>query len=307
MNISELQRQDTPRDKPSATLLSGSRISFYRGCGKLASRLQLSAGTRRAADDPDLASLYAEDTFVPRAPWRQLSDKELAQLSFDPSRGGQEWNSSTDVAIICIPSDIVRNFTDILDQHRICDNAKAEYYRSITKQPLWKENSLALRDHLTRISRGHLDQIYLRVAEADQLTLTKDEFGAEGKRHRRAGLHVDHWDGLPLRHRHRARNRICINLSREPRYALFFNLPMWDMFKSIGMRDPEDVYSDFRGFYLGQRFMKAWPDYPVVRMRLDPGEAYILPTDNLIHDASTEGNHCRDITLTYLGQFVAGT
>jgi len=118
------------------------------------------------------------------------------------------------------------------------------------------------------------------------------------------GLHIDHWDGLPLRHRYRARNRICINLSREPRYSLFFNLPMMEMFRSAGLRDPDDIYSDFRGLYLGQRFMTICPDYPVVRLRIDPGEAYVLPTDNLIHDASTTGNRFTDITLTYLGLFV---
>ena len=49
--------------------------------------------------------------------------------------------------------------------------------------------------------------------------------------------------------------------------------------------------------------MRSCPNYPVARLRIDPGEAYILPTDNLIHDASTEGTRCPDITLTFLGFF----
>jgi hypothetical protein len=76
------------------------------------------------------------------------------------------------------------------------------------------------------------------------------------------------------------------------------------MFACMGLRDPEDIYEDFRGLYIGQRFMRSWPGYPVIRLRIDPGEAYILPTDNLVHDASTEGNVYPDITLTYLGRFV---
>jgi hypothetical protein len=303
----DLQPKNGTRNNTNSILLPGSRVYSYRGHEDLASRLWLSAGTRQTASDPHLAPIYAEDTFVPRAPWREPSNEELARVGFGSSARGQGWRSHADVAIICIPADIIAAFADMLDQYGIRANAKAEHHQSITKQPLWGENSATLGRHLAQMCPGQLDQIYFRVAEADQLTLTKDEFGADGKRHRRAGLHVDHWDGLPLRHRHRARNRVCINLSREPRYALFFNLPMWDMFNSIGLRDPEDIYSDFRGLYLGQRFMKAWPDYPVIRLRLDPGEAYILPTDNLVHDASTEGNRCKDITLTYLGQFVPNT
>jgi hypothetical protein len=76
------------------------------------------------------------------------------------------------------------------------------------------------------------------------------------------------------------------------------------MFHHLGLRDPEDIYLDFRGLYVGHRFMKKFPDYPVVRLRIDPGEAYILPTDNLIHDASTEEKQFPDITLTFLGSFL---
>ena len=75
------------------------------------------------------------------------------------------------------------------------------------------------------------------------------------------------------------------------------------MFHHLALRDPEDIYEDYRGLYVGHRFMRARPEYPVIRLRINPGEAYILPTDNLIHDASTEGKTFPDITLTFLGYF----
>lgn len=75
------------------------------------------------------------------------------------------------------------------------------------------------------------------------------------------------------------------------------------MFQYLGLSDPQDIYEDFRGLSLGQRFMRACPDYPVVRLQIEPGEAYILPTDNLMHDASTADNSFPDITVTYLGYF----
>ena len=49
--------------------------------------------------------------------------------------------------------------------------------------------------------------------------------------------------------------------------------------------------------------MSACSVYPVVRLQIDPGEAYIMPADNLLHDASTERTRFPDITLTFLGYF----
>jgi hypothetical protein len=40
-----------------------------------------------------------------------------------------------------------------------------------------------------------------------------------------------------------------------------------------------------------------------VKVRVAPGEAYIAPTDNVIHDASTVGSQTPSITLTLRGWF----
>jgi hypothetical protein len=96
---------------------------------------------------------------------------------------------------------------------------------------------------------------------------------------------------------------MCVNLGREARYSLFINLPLMDMFSYLGLRDPEDIYADFRGLSLGPRFMRSRPEYPVIRLRIEPGEAYVLPTDNLIHDGSTEETAHPDVTMTFIGRF----
>ena len=304
MSVRELQQPRGTTSAAPATLILGSRIDFHGGHSELARRIHLSSGTFPACDDADLACRYVEGTFVPATPWREATPHELALLNVDRAENQPAWRPGADVAIIRLPNDIVTNFTDMLEQHGIRETTNRKAYVSVSNHPRWAENLAALGRHLAPLSDGELSQIYFRMADPGQLTVTKNEFGKETKRQLRVGLHVDHWDGLALHHRSRARNRLCVNLSREPRYSLFFNLPMMDMFRGIGLRDPEDIYSDFRGLYLAQRFMKAWPEYPVIRLRLDPGEGYILPTDNLVHDASTEGNRYTDITLTYLGLFV---
>jgi hypothetical protein len=190
----------------------------------------------------------------------------------------------------------------MLEDHGVRGQCDATSYCSVSKHPQWAENVAALNQCVAKLSPGRTtDAIYFRISDPGQFTVTKDEFGAS--RQRLAGMHLDSWDRLPLRHRHRSRNRLCINFSREARYSLFINLPLLSMFRYLGLSDPTDIYSDYRGLSVGQRFMGACPDYPVVRLQIEPGEAYILPTDNAIHDASTVGNRFPDITLTYLGYF----
>jgi hypothetical protein len=281
-----------------AALRPGSRIHFQDDPTELAKRIWLSAGTRRT-DDPDMG--YAEGAYVPCRPWRRATAAELRLMDVGGCPGPHKWRSSTDIAVIRIPDDLISPFIDVLEQRGLREAADPKTYETIATHPRWSENVAAMSEYLGRLCDERLSWIYFRIADPDRVTLTKDEFGRDGRK--LAGLHVDSWDGLPLRHRGRSRNRVCINLGRQPRYSLFINLPLMDMFHSIGLRDPEDIYEDFRGLLMGQRFMRRWPDYPAIRLQVNPGEAYILPTDNLIHDASTEGNHYPDITLTYLGLF----
>ena len=216
-----------------------------------------------------------------------------------------EWNMGLNISIVKIPETYLKPFVSMLENLELREKlTPREHYVSASKHPKWDENLEVIRNHVASLSSiTSSDIIYFRIAEAGRLTITKDEFGPNEWKF--AGIHVDSWDRRPLRHRHRSRNRLCINLSREPRYSLFINLPLMKIFNKLGLRDPQDIFEDFRGLTLGHRFLQLCPDYPVIRMRVDPGEAYILPTDNLLHDASTEGNRYPDITLTFLGYFSA--
>lgn len=294
MNI-EL-KETTATSTSHAALLPAGRIHFDGDPAELASRIRLSAGTR-PADDPAMG--YADGAFLPERPWRPASAAELRLLGMRD--GGEAWRTSTDIAVIRIPDELTSPFVDMLEERGLREAADPKTYQTIATHPRWKENLAVMGKYLGQMCDEELAWIYFRIAEPDRFTLTKDEFGRDGKK--LAGLHVDSWDGLPLRHRGWSRNRLCINLGRQPRYSLLINLPLMEMFRSIGLRDPEDIYEDYRGLFMGQKFMRHWPDYPVMRLRVDPGEAYIVPTDNMVHDASTEGNRYPDITLTYLGLF----
>ena len=67
---------------------------------------------------------------------------------------------------------------------------------------------------------------------------------------------------------------------------------------------------DFRAGYesldlpgIVDKFFQLYPDYPIIRLRQDPYEGYIAPTDSIIHDGSTVDMKTHDITLNFLGHF----
>jgi hypothetical protein len=280
-------------------LQRGSQIFLPQDEGNGTERLALSSGTF-CLEQCESSPRYVPSAFVPQPPWRAPSVAELNILVGNGT--ASRWNTENDVAVVRIPDKVIQPVIEILEEEGIRESCRAEEYVTVARHPNWALNLRMIRDHVSTLSRkGIADSIYFRMADPKLATVTKDEFGVE--RSRFVGLHLDSWDGLPLRHRHRSRNRLCINLGRGSRFALLINLPLFRMFECIGLRDPEDVQADFRGLYVGQRFMRRFPHYPVVRLRIQPGEAYIMPTDNMIHDASTEGTTSPDLTLTFLGFF----
>jgi hypothetical protein len=50
------------------------------------------------------------------------------------------------------------------------------------------------------------------------------------------------------------------------------------------------------GEFVG-RFLRAWSDYPPVRLMLRPGEGYRLPPGGLILDGCLEGKQEPDVVL----------
>lgn len=99
----------------------------------------------------------------------------------------------------------------------------------------------------------------------------------------KTGLHVDSWDHKPWSDRAGGTNRISINIGKFPRNLVFCTVPVVDISRTLN-KDP-----GARVFPTGliQQFFTMRPETRVYRMRLEPGDAYIAPTENIIHDGST--------------------
>lgn len=100
----------------------------------------------------------------------------------------------------------------------------------------------------------------------------------------RVGLHFDRWDSLSVDELERGSNRVSINLGPSDRYFIYLNRTasgMAEILRQARIGCRHDVHA------IGPAFMSAFPDYPIVRLRLRPGEAYIAPTENVPHDGSS--------------------
>jgi hypothetical protein len=125
-----------------------------------------------------------------------------------------------------------------------------------------------------------------------------------GVSNKHIGLHVDSWQDTEPYTRDLSNNRICINVGEGPRFFLFLPVSVVEiahiMAEEIGAENIplRDVTE------LGRMFMELFPEVPVVRCRLAPNEAYVAPTENLVHDGSSEGLQHLDQQFTVLGQIM---
>lgn len=260
-------------------------------------RIWLSSGTYPASESSFDRVCYRSNAFLPQAPWRQPTSDELRLLLPMPEDGDElaRWNIGSDLGVVRIPPDCLSPL-DRLNLNAI----ETREDRVIT--PDEEVAVAAVRDRILGYCQGSpkTEMLGINISNPNMTTTTIYE-RVDGKIY--AGMHLDSWDKLPLKHRHKSRNRLCINLGREDRFFLFINLTLMDMFRALGLSEAKDIYKHYRGLKLPAEFMSKNPAYPVLKLRISPGEAYIAPTDNIIHDATNRGTQHPDITLTFLGCF----
>ncbi len=117
------------------------------------------------------------------------------------------------------------------------------------------------------------------------------------RENRYLGLHLDSWEKMTLDELSGVRNRLCINLGRDARYFLYMNLEIKQLQSILKLPNQTNARS------LIQTFLSQFPDYPVIRVKLKPFEAYIAPTENLIHDGSSEDQEFQDVQITLRSYF----
>ncbi len=281
-----------PDDAFGPALRPGSRVHLGDAGSPLGARVRLSAGTEVAR--PSRRARFRVGARIPRPPWRAPSGQELSLLSCEDG-----WRRNADVAVFNLPESVIGPLRSICEA---CGLYSGTPSGAPSDHPGWARAASGLEAHLGPFCR-RVDAIDASVIYASDPGLPAVTKVDRGQPHREAyiGLHLDSWEGTSLRRRSHARVRIGINLSRQPRYLLFVNLPLEAMMRATGLPDEDDL--DEISLFAGHTFLRRYPDYPVVRIEIAAGEAYLAPTGNLVHDGASGPGPERDVALHVLGDF----
>jgi hypothetical protein len=250
-------------------------------------RVFLSDGTISLQEpDADKAE-YVPGAFLPKTPWRKPTDWENNRLWQDLGITNVDF-----VGIASIPRELLTALRKLVSDTENTDALRQLDPRRIREfiGPLIDY----VRDRFAYKSEPFNHGIHVHRPGRETVTLNT----ASGKY---LGLHLDSWEKYSVEARARSLNRICVNIGAEPRHFLFVNLPLMNVARLLAEESQENP--DRESESVGPAFMSRFPGYPIVKVRVAPGEAYIAPTDNLIHDASTVGSQTPSVTLTLRGWF----
>lgn len=259
-------------------LIEGVRIVPSYNNIILSERVLLSSGTEEASVSTDRCSTpYCRDAIIPRLPWRKptaVEQKILFSSQFDNP-------SNLYVSVFSIPQKILSHFNDLIS---VKDPRELNYF--FQKAQVKKGISL-IQEHIETFCLQNADITKYGIGwnAPKQMTVT---VGADNCK---VGLHIDNQRGSSL-------HRILINFGSEPRYFLFINLSIQQLYSLVLEIHGNAVSKTSGSSRICMAFMQLFPNYPVVKLRVEPGEAYIAPTEHITHDGCTEGTNSLDVFFT---------
>lgn len=248
---------------------------------------------------------YLQDCFLPKQEWRTVNSVELEQLTTSTDDIQSNWDLGSQIGIINVPDHLVQPFRQIIRSIDIDLRKPSEDVRKVLLHPKYQYAIQEICAHLqqyTLIPNDEIKNLGVHCSQPKLVTTTVN--AVKYLPHKPyVGLHLDSWENAPLRRRRLSSNRICINIGEESRYLLMINLSLMKIFDLLGLSTISDISQHYRGVKLPSEFMQFFPSYPVIKITLAPNEAYIAPTENIIHDASTLDKQELDFSLTFLGKF----
>lgn len=250
-------------------------------------RICLSRGTCRADTLGTGAQRYVPDARIPLLDWRPATQEELSAL----------WSVTAPSAhrgvgiVRLLSPQLIRLFENRDDIFQRADDGDT------LKHPLVGLLLDIIRNAGIRARQVHS----ARVGRDDPGLVTMTRAVDQDAR---VGLHFDMWDRLAVDDLESGSNRVSVNLGPSDRYFIFLNQTAAGM-AAILNRENVPFRRDVNS--IGAAFMSAFPDYPIVRLRLRPGDAYIGPTENILHDGNSSDVVDMNHYLSIRGRFEFGT
>jgi hypothetical protein len=267
----------------------GTPVTLHLGSGTGSSggRIARSSGTRGVSPEEIDDHSYERQARLPLEPWVALTSLEEGELV----TGAEPGDIGRSVHVMKAPGGLLE-----------CVSRLSSQRFSRHAAPSDASGSEDHRDCAAEISKfcevtGNLQFVGVLIDRPGRETVTLSE-----RTGRLPGLHVDSWDDADVGCRHLSRNRISINSGRTPRYFLFVPLALSDVATYAEEASGEAVKRRGDPTPMARRFMSQRPEIPVLRCRIDPGELYIAPTENIIHDGSSTGTSELGRSFVVLGR-----
>ncbi len=258
-------------------------------------RMLVNSGTELATYDTNAPVAYCPRARIPKEDWRTPTAAEHAcLLAVNPPSVPGAW-----ISVVRIPDAVLEPLVAL----ELTSIERDRDLNNLMITDCYREASATILSYLAQFNSGET-QLIVGGVRANPPGLRTATFDASSNCY--IGLHVDNWDRLPLDAKARATNRIGINVGVEDRYFVYINLSLRQMatYYLEGV-DLKERAMTGQGSSIGQAFLGANPSYPVTKLRVGAGEAYVAPTENLMHDGCTVGKQHLDLHLSVRGHFRA--
>lgn len=228
---------------------------------------------------------YDDGARVPCGAWRSATSEELDALL--PGDGTTDLRRT--IALVSSPSVVLHAFSPL--------KSVLQRYGRLAPALSWAASQPGRKavDDATRELRRLGTVARVLGVDARPAGLVTSTVG-EPPNYPFVGLHCDSYERRAFPDPELDPLRFCVNLGDEPRHFVFFNRRV-SLLRAAMDGEFQSVYDVVRAHLLSES------TGPVFRVRIDPDEAYLAPTFDLIHDASTEGRKSPDLTFSALGLF----
>jgi uncharacterized protein len=282
--------------RPSAECDWNIRVRLPEGDARESGRLEASAGLVRGTGR-FCGWSYEEGAILPSPPWRPLSvDEHRVVVAHSPIDV-----SSAIIRVVRIPESLLAPFKALRDA-AACAISEEGIATHLGSAVTLKGIRALYRNLKTARTDGHIPPGWTADGYIVPRPPGLPTATINGSTQQLVGLHADDWYGLTLDIPDRSPCRFCVNLGSEDRYLLFSPVPVERMKASLEAiaNLPEDRAT---GTPLVREFLAMFPEIPILRLRVRPGEAYVAPTERIAHDVSTWDRSTVDVALHMQGFF----
>lgn len=262
--------------KRGIMLLKGIAIHCFSNKDLNSSSIELVSGAKC------IGSGDAEECFIPSEGWRSIEPLEvdiLRSTSLEMS----------DLYLLSLPEGKVRSI-----QEEILYAVTSPDYQETLKLPIehFARSAVSWLNSLELPFRYSYLGADLALAPPGLASTAFDRVKCVYK-----GLHIDDHEKLPYERRNQAFVLFSINLGSTTRFFQFVNLEIRAILKMVAIDPLDKTVQSCPPRRLKDVFLRQYPEYPVIRATLHPGDAYLGQTQNMIHDGSTNSLGVTDISL----------